>query len=287
MTDFAIPTNTDFLAESLRFLRTCEAHCSCRDGWHFVWSAFKASGRRRSVYYQQPLLQQLLAPAVPAVRNVLIAGSADAGILSVLASVFGDKVRYVAFDLCNAPLVEMRQYAREHGLDLTCSQASLLDYHPQETFDLIFVHNTLCFLGPADALTVLQRYARHMHAGSWLACGMRYEQHPVGLDASAAAELARDIRQMIPDTYAGHADLIALIEPHVEAYSEVRCAPSRHRYAPAQFEAMCSSAGLVAVDSYTDERTPTGVLNIGLANSDIRSDVYLLQRQTGFTDPVA
>lgn len=280
MTDFAIPTNSDFLAESLRFLPICQAHCSCPDGWHFVWSAFKASGKRRSVYYQQPLLKRLLAPTVPAARSVLIAGAADAGILSVLASIWGDSVRYVAFDVCNAPLVAMRQHALAHGLDLTCTQSSLQDYHPQESFDVIFVHNTFGFIGPQDAQSVLQRYARHMRADAWLVCGMRFEQHPVGLNASAALAVAQDIRQMLPQTYAGHDALIETIAPHVQAFSEARCSASRHRYSPAQFEAMCASAGLVAVDSYTDALTPTGVLNIGVATSDIRSDVYLLQRQS-------
>lgn len=284
MSRLPVPTDEDFRAESIRFLKTCAAYCTCPNGWHFIWSAFKASGRRRSVYFQQPMLEKLLAPVLSGgVRRILIAGSADAGILSVLASIFGARVDYFAIDICAAPLQELRDHASRKGLSLRCLQTSLQDFVLQETFDLVFVHNTMYFLKPQEVGRVLRQLGQGMHANSWMVCGMRYERHPAGLSGTDPAKFAAATRAMISATYADCPDLIRLIDPHVDAYAATHCLGGFHRYEPAEFEAILEAAGYVTLDRCTDTLTPAATLNHSSTNSDVLSEVLLVELRAGRT----
>lgn len=277
MIHFSIPTDREFFAESERFLPICAAHCNCRDGWHFVWSAFKASGWRRSIYFQQPLLAKLLAPALPGVRKILIAGAADAGVLSVLHSVFGPGVDYTAIDLCAAPLHTMRDYASLRGLSLSCVQVALQDFEPDDTFDLVFMHNTLCYLPPLKVVDVLRSLRHALQPGGRVVCGMRYERHALGMRAISTVQFAATTRAMIATTYANRPDLVDLIYPHIGAYGATYRYGGFVHYEPEQFEALLDAAGYVIADRYTDTLTPAARLNFTPTNSDVLSQVLLLQ----------
>lgn len=276
MPSMPMPTDEAFRAESARFLPLCAAHCHCPNGWHFMWSAYKASGRRRSIYYQQPLLQTLLAPALPDVRKVLIAGAADAGILSVLASILGAQVEYVAIDICGAPLEDIREHALRKGLVVRCQQTPLQDFVPQERFDLVFVHNTLYFMPPADALRALRQLRLGMHANAWMACGMRYNRE---VAAPCAADMASKTRAMLAATYADRPDLIGLIEPHVDAQAQAlaQAGGGLHRYQPAEFASLLKEALYTTVGGYIDTLTPPGTLNHLPIPAEVVSEVVLLR----------
>lgn len=274
--DFCVPTDEEFRAESEKFLPICAEHCKCEDGWHFLWSAHKAAGRRRSVYFQQPLLAKLLEPVQQSVRSILIAGSADAGILSVLDSIFGSNIDYVAIDVCAAPLVEMQRFAISRGMTLSWQQTSLQDFVPQQAYDLVFCHNTLMYLQPDEALQVLSKFTHCMHANSMLVCGMRYERHPVGLSAMEPMEFSAEIRQMLNQTYRDRPDLISLVAPHVDAFAATRCLGKLHRYEPAEFGEILRSAGYQLMDAYADTMTPRSTLSMHAIYSDILSEVQLL-----------
>lgn len=277
MNRFNVPSNESFLAESIRFLQTCSQYCTCPDGWHFSWSAYKAAGFRRSVYFQQPLLQKMMMPILPSVRNVLIAGMADAGILSILASIFGKQVIYSGFDICAAPLEDARQYAAEQGLSFECHQMSLQEFIPDRTYDLIFVHNTLMFLRPQQATQVLRQLRAGMRPDSWMVCGMRYELDAVGLSQTSPQALAEETRAMVYRTYAGLPDIAALVDPHIDAYAQERCLNALHAYTPKEFEFMFTNAGYDSRDCYSDSLTPVVTLSSVPTKSSIRSDVHLLR----------
>lgn len=281
MSPYAIPTDEEFRAESERFLPICAAHCTCPNGWHFVWSAFKASGRRRSIYFQQPLLARLLTRVLPVTRKILIAGAADAGILSVLGSIFGADAEYVAIDVCAAPLEALRDYAAREGLSLRCQQVALQDFAPQETFDLVFMHNTLCFLPPQDAAEVLRTLRRAIRPGGWMACGMRYERHVRGLRGTDPAQFSAMTRAMIRATFADRPDLASLVDPHVDAYDATYRHGGFHHYEPEQFKILLDTVGYVTVDRYTDTVTPAAMLNFTPTNSDVLSEVLLLRTRVG------
>jgi hypothetical protein len=155
-----------------------------------MWSAYKASGQRRSIYYQQPLLKKLMLPVVPSVRSVLIAGAADAGILQVLSSMFGKSVEFFAVDICSAPGQEMRHFAEQNDQSLAFQQIPLQDYVPDRVFDLIFISNTLIYLQPAEVKQTLRHLQLGMDTNSSVVCGMRYGQdHEAATDESKTARI--------------------------------------------------------------------------------------------------
>lgn len=275
MTGFSVPTNEEFHAESVRFLSICEGHCTCPNGWHFLWSAFKASGWRRSIYFQQPLLAKMLAPTLPATRKILIAGAADAGIISVLASIFDAGTQYVAIDRCEAPLRAMQDYAQREKLSLQCQQVALQSFVPSDTFDLVFMHNTLVFMEPSEALDVLGSLRRALRPNGWLVCGMRYERDPSGPMGDPARYVA-STRSMISTTYADRPDLARLVERHIDA----EAATHLFRYQPEPFEALLKSAGYAIGERFTDTLTPAATLNKTPTHSDVLSEVMLLTAQT-------
>jgi len=277
MTDQSIlpvPSDDEFRAEAARFLPICEDCCTCPSGWHFIWSAFKASGRRRSVYYQQPLLARLLKPTLIKTRKVLIAGAADSGILSVLASIFGPQVQYLVIDRCAAPLKEVQIYAASHGLSVRCQQVSLQDYSPQESFDLIFLHNTLGFLTPELAVYVLRRLGKGLHAHGYIACGMRYYSDAVHQSATA---IAADCRSLFRTTFTDHPDLMQIIDSHIDSYAISQTERSQNIYNPSLVQAMITVAGYLTVDRYTDILTPTVVQSSLPSGTKVDSEVMLLR----------
>lgn len=271
---FSIPSDKDFLTEAERFLPICAAHCTCPAGYHFTWSALKASGRRRSVYFQQPLLARLLAPTVPDTRKVLLVGTADSGALAVLASIFGPQVEYVAIDRCAAPLEEVRRYAQMHGLTARCQQVSLQAYEPQELFDLVFVHNTLGFLSTQEIAAVLQQLRKGMYEHSWMACGMRYYEAP---EQRPAADIAAGNRRMFRATFANRPDLFDLVEPHIDAHAAEQSAGVRQRHIPADFEGLLAAACFDTVERYLDDQTPVEMLKSLPDGHKVASEVLLLR----------
>jgi hypothetical protein len=277
VSEFSVPSDEAFFQESCRFLNTCTQECTCANAWHYIWSGFKASGRRRSIYYQQPLLKNMMTPLIPSIRSVLIAGAADAGILSVLASILEADVRYVAIDICNAPVKEMQLYAQEHGLKLECQKIPLQDFVPQETFDLIFISNTFVFMQPGVVMQTLAQLQRGMHADSWMICGMRYQQKDEASSRATAEASAVEFRSMIAQTYARRPDLIALLEPLVNPYFHNAALSQRYPYQPDEFASMLSESGYSRVDSFRDDITPVKILNSVSQGFFTLSDVHLLQ----------
>jgi hypothetical protein len=242
-----------------------------------MWSGFKASGRRRSIYYQQPLLKKMLAPMGPSIRSVLIAGAADAGILAVLNSILRPTVRYVALDICNAPAVEMRWYANQHGLTIDCQKIPLEDFVPQEKFDLIFISNTFIFLQPDVVDQTLRQLQGGMRPDSWMVCGMRYEQTVQDNGPATPEDSANEFRRMISKTYASRPDLLAWMAPHIDPYFESISHAPRHPYEPAEFASILDVAGYHCVDHFRDGITPATILNSVSSGSITLSDVHLLQ----------
>ena len=277
MSEFSVPSQEDFFQESCRFLTTCRAECSCSNAWHFMWSGFKASGRRRSIYYQQPLLKKMLAPMRQSIRSVLIAGAADAGILTVLDSIFRENVRYVALDICNAPAVEMKWYANLRGLSIEFQKIPLEQFVPQEKFDLIFISNTFIFMQTDVVFQALRQLQQGLRTDSWMVCGMRYEQKVQENSPATPEASAKDFRSMISKTYTSRPDLVALIEPHIDPYFESMRLTQRHPYEPVEFASILDATGYRSVDHFRDDITPTNILNTVSRGSITLSDVHLLQ----------
>lgn len=186
-------------------------------------------------------------------------------------------VEHSAFDVCSAPLRELEYFAAKHQLSVRCFQASLQSFVAKEQFDLVFVHNTLCFLEVQEAANALGRLRDAVDPAGWLACGMRYEMGDLAFGGAAAAGIAGELRHMVDTTYASRPDLAALVAPHIEPYSEGKMRANLPCYRPEDFLRAVESCALVRVDGYTDTQTPPAVSSSAPEHSSIRADVHLLR----------
>lgn len=242
-----------------------------------MWSAYKASGQRRSIYYQQPLLKKMMQSVTPAVRSVLIAGAADAGILHVLSSIFDKNVRYLAIDICPAPGKEMRHHAVQNDLTLDFKKIPLQDYLPDQKFDLIFISNTLNYLQPVEAEQTLRQLRSGLDSSSTVVCGMRYAQEHDSATPEIQADRIREFRTTVAHTYAQRPDLLALLEPHVTPFFDHVAAMNRYPYTPQLFMEIVENAGFKSIDNFRDGVTPKRLLNTFSQGFNIFSDVHLLK----------
>jgi SAM-dependent methyltransferase len=94
-------------------------------------------------------------------RNVLIAGSADTGLLALVARAGVDHaVNIVVLDICETPLELCRRFARQWSMPIETLRKDLLELEVQQQFDLVLVHGTLHFIAAVGRLKALARIQR-------------------------------------------------------------------------------------------------------------------------------
>ena len=97
-------------------------------------------------------------------RDILIAGSADSGLLALVARVGADYApRIVVLDICETPLELCRRFADRWSLPIETIRQDLLDLNAERRFDIVLVHGTLQFISAdrrAEALTRIRRAIR-------------------------------------------------------------------------------------------------------------------------------
>lgn len=278
MTALKVPSNADFLDESLQFLEICRRHCTCPDNFHFVWSALKASNKRRSIYFQQPLLKEMLAGRLDRAKNVLLAGSSDAGILHVLNSIVErGQPHFTAIDICAAPVEEIKRYAAQNQIDVNAFQCAMHEVPLASSYDVIFVHNTLCFVDAEAALKILLHFRNGVKPGGMIICGMRYEFMDEMEPKEATDSETTLMKEMVANTYRDHPHLVEMLEPMLYRYAVTKHARERYRYTEPLFLELVARAGFKVVQSFADNLTPPVVLNSLPGNSSIISKVYMLE----------
>lgn len=278
MTDYKIPSNTDFLDESLEFLELCKRHCSCPDNFHFVWSACKASNRRRSIYFQQPLIKAMLGGRMDKAEEVLVAGSADSGILYVLNSIVETgNPHFTAIDICATPIEEIKRYADRNSIAVNAFCCSMSEVPASTKYDIIFIHNTLCFVDLDEALKTLQHFRSILQHDGVIVCGMRYEFMPDMDEQQAADAESAFLTAMVTSTFVDHPEIIEMLKPMLTRYPKAKHARERYRYTEDKFFSLIAATGFSIVDSYEDDRTPPAILNSLPGDSRIDSKVYMLK----------
>jgi SAM-dependent methyltransferase len=106
-------------------------------------------------------------------RDVLIAGSQDAGLLALVAHA---KMRAGAehpsgitvLDICETPLELCRQLAGRWSLPIETIKEDLAELSAARRFDLVLVHGTLHFITADRRLEALRRIARALRPGGRL-----------------------------------------------------------------------------------------------------------------------
>ena len=224
----SMPSDADFLRESLAALPVCIERCTCPDHWHPLWVGIKSTGLLRGVYAQAPMLQEMLAPYWVKGGQVLVAGAADTGVLDVLASLFPQaQARYTVVDRCDAPLELIRRRAQERSLEVQTVLGDIVDAPGDTRWDLVFIHYTLSFLDAPARAAFFQTVRSRMAPGGVVVCAARFV-HPAGSEAS------QDLGPWMEATADGMRKLYGhdpqLLQPLLEwmpAYAESRQARER------------------------------------------------------------
>jgi SAM-dependent methyltransferase len=176
---------------------------------------------------------------------VLIAGSADSGILALVARAAADRGANIAvLDICETPLELCRSFVARWSLPIETIRQDLRDLQIERRFDIVLVHGTLHFISADRRLDVLKRLQRAIRPGGRLVL-LFNTGHAV------AAGLARESRTGYASWVADELNRLNVPLPESEAAFRARLeAHSRRREAregafaePGEVEALLETAG--------------------------------------------
>jgi hypothetical protein len=159
---------------------------ACRP-YHAVYPYMRLAGRKRGVDADREVLEPLLARFVSeGARRILIAGSADPGVLAlVLAAAAPHPVAITVVDLCPTPLAVCRTLAQRHGIRLETQAACVSQMELAREYDLLVAHSVLNFVATALHGAVLERFAKALAPGGSLVMTTTVSSNLPPVDAAA------------------------------------------------------------------------------------------------------
>jgi SAM-dependent methyltransferase len=134
---------------------------SCRD-LHGLWPYIRLSRASTGVEARESRLQDELRDLFDrGFRRVLIAGSQDTGLLTLIVHVgAGHDVEITVLDICETPLELCRRLAKQWSLSIATIRRDLFELSMEQRFDTVLVHGTLQFIAADRRLEVLKRLRR-------------------------------------------------------------------------------------------------------------------------------
>jgi SAM-dependent methyltransferase len=167
----------DLRLQALRGLAAGQALCSCAGGYHILWGSLRAAGCKPQVQPEEPVLLPLLSNRITTGTRILVAGAADAGLVSMIGRAVNHAVPEITvLDRCRAPLRVVSEFAREGDLPCDVLLKDLLELDVSDGWDVVLLHYTLLFIPPVDRGDVLRRLARALRPGGTLICVI--QTHP-------------------------------------------------------------------------------------------------------------
>ncbi len=135
--------------------RLCD---SCRD-LHGLWPYIRLSRASTGVEARDSRLQDELRDLFDrGFRRVLIAGSQDTGLLTLVVHAAADHdVEITVLDICETPLELCRRLAKQWLLSIATIRHDLVELSMEQQFDIVLVHGTLHFIAADQRLEVLKR----------------------------------------------------------------------------------------------------------------------------------
>jgi SAM-dependent methyltransferase len=131
---------------------------TCRD-YHALWPYHRLAGVVGGAKAGSLNVERVLSEAFNGGhRKVLIAGTADTGLLALTARVgipFG--VEIVVLDRCATPLALCRQFAQDWSLRADMLHRDLTNLDIKSGFDVVLASSILAFIAPDQRVDVLSR----------------------------------------------------------------------------------------------------------------------------------
>ena len=280
MRSYTLPSEQEFLAESLHFLDICKSNCSCHDHWHFLWACLKAAGLRRGVYHQYELFKSVLDDRLCDGSKVFIAGAADAGSLHVLHAVAGKKqVEFTVMDRCQAPLTMALGYAQLNRICLETQLGDISQLTADARWDIILIHNTLILMDKAARIKALKAAAERLTPQGIILCNVRYNTRVDLQDQSLAIEEAASVEKKIKIAFAAHPEAVVLVEPLILPYVLAQNASLSLRPDKAELTSEISHAGLEIIAAYTENSVMPSMVSQSNAVLNVSAELLLLRRR--------
>jgi len=138
---------------------------SCRD-LHALWPYIRLSRSSTGLESEGSELEVVLRELIGGgLRRILIAGSADTGLLALVARAGADHgVEIVVLDICETPLELCRRLVSQWSMKIETRRRDLLELEDRREFDLVLVHGTLHFISTDGRLDVLTRIRRALRS---------------------------------------------------------------------------------------------------------------------------
>jgi hypothetical protein len=131
---------------------------ACRD-YHATWTYRRIMGSVGGVEADGPALLPLIRSidSAPDTRRWLLAGSADSGLLAMVAAGLArpETAEFTLIDRCPTPLAVCQAYAETAQLKLTTRLAELMAFEHHQQSDVVIAHSALAFIPPDRQRDVL------------------------------------------------------------------------------------------------------------------------------------
>lgn len=141
-------------------LRLCSDDCRA---YHAGWQYWRYLGAITTLKTNAEFLLKTFRELAETeqYRRILISGSADYAMLAHLLWAFrqeGIEPEVTLVDICETPLWINRWYAERVGLKINTVQSDILQYQPEQPFDLICTHSFLQQFSPDSRLQLVKNW---------------------------------------------------------------------------------------------------------------------------------
>ena len=124
-----------------------------------------------SIGPEEPLMVSVMTPLIDNRARVMIAGSADLGLLCFVGRCAAPRdPEITVIDRCRAPLALIEEFAAQRGIACRTRRANLLDLDGREQWDVILAHHTAEFFGGPSRATFYKTIAASLAPGGSLIC---------------------------------------------------------------------------------------------------------------------
>lgn len=142
-------------------------------------------------------LRAVMAALAAGRPRVLIAGSADTGLISLVCDAYeGHLLHATIVDRCTTPLKLCDEFAACRNLDVRCVQGDLETFTAPDSFDLVFAHLVLGFMTPDQRSQTLNNWAESLAPGGKLVLATNLNSQ--GKGAKRVAELLQATEHGFP-----------------------------------------------------------------------------------------
>lgn len=143
--------------------------CTQCDAYHQAWGILRVAKVMAGISNDEALLAPIIDELVASDSHVLIAGSADAGLLQLVVNASHRRpITVTVVDRCPAPIALIDRVAVPTGVTVGAYSADLTTLDEQGCYDLILSHSMLPFVDDATRVAILQRFRASLTEGGRL-----------------------------------------------------------------------------------------------------------------------